>query len=234
MGRAQRNGELEGTPAISEVIGPVPVSQPGGGDLASHPDRIRWNARYAAGPAGSFAPHPAAVRALAMELPDGPVLELACGPSGSALLAAEAGRPVTAVDVSEVALALLEDEARRRRLGGLITLVQADLTSWCPPDDGYALVLCTGYWEYAAFAAGTGAVAAGGLLAWEAFTAEARRVRAGLRAQWCLGPGEPATLLPARFAVLSQEDIDGGSRGARRRLLARERAVRGASPLPGW
>jgi hypothetical protein len=53
-----------------------------------HPDRIRWNARYASGFVPSFRPHPLAVRALAMDLPDGAVADLACGASGSALLAA--------------------------------------------------------------------------------------------------------------------------------------------------
>ena len=58
-----------------------------------------------------------------MGLPDGPVADLACGPSGAALMAAEQGRRVTAVDVSEVALGLLGAEAGRRGLGHLITLV---------------------------------------------------------------------------------------------------------------
>ena len=91
------------------------------------PDRVKWNARYAAGFAPSFAPHPLAARSLALALPDGPVADLACGPSGTALLAAAHGRRVTAVDVSEVALGLLGAEARRRGLGEEITLVHADL-----------------------------------------------------------------------------------------------------------
>ena len=90
-------------------------------DPLEHPDRARWNARYAAGDAPSFAPHPLAVAAFALDLPAGPVLDLACGPSGSALAAAETGRRVTAVDVSDVALRLLAEEAARRGLGGLIT-----------------------------------------------------------------------------------------------------------------
>src|SRR6516162_4098282 len=111
-----------------------------------HADRIRWNAKWAAGPAPSFTPHPLAVRALALGLPDGPMADLACGPSGAALLAAEQGRRVTAVDVSEVALGLLGEEARRRGLGQLITLVHADLSAWSPEPGSYALVLCTGFW----------------------------------------------------------------------------------------
>ena len=122
-------------------------------DLAGHPDRARWNARYGTGFTPSFTAHPVAVAALALDLPDGPVADLACGPSGSALLAAAQGRPVTAVDVSEVALGLLAQEARRRGLDQLITLVHADLGAWRPAPGRYALMLATGFWDPVVFAA---------------------------------------------------------------------------------
>jgi SAM-dependent methyltransferase len=187
------------------------------GELAGHPDRVRWDARYAES-APSFRPHPVAEQALALDLPGGPVADLACGPSGSALLAAAQGRRVTAVDVSGVALDLLSHQARRRGLAGLITLVHADLARWRPDPGGYALVLCTGFWDPAVFAVAAGAVAPGGVLGWEAFTVAARRARPTLNAAWCLGPGEPATLLPDGCTVLGQQDVPGGGR---RRLLAR-------------
>ena len=201
----------------SEGAWPVP---------GGHPDRVRWNARYAAGPAPSFTAHPLAVWALSAgppdgRLPDGPVADLACGPSGSALLAAAHGRRVTAVDVSEVALRMLGDEASRRGLGGLITLVHADLSAWEPEPCSYALVLCTGFWDPAVFAAAAGAVAGGGVLAWEALTAEARRARPGLPAEWCLAPGQPASLLPPGFTLVDQSDLPGRER---RQLLARRQA----------
>jgi hypothetical protein len=65
-------------------------------ELADHPDSARWNARYQGDFVPSFAAHPLAELALSMPLPDGPVLDLACGPSGSTLLAAATGRRVTA------------------------------------------------------------------------------------------------------------------------------------------
>jgi SAM-dependent methyltransferase len=188
------------------------------GELASHPDRLRWNARYEGGFGASFDPHPLAAAALSLPLPDGPVADLACGPSGSALLAAARGRPVTAIDVSEVALDRLAREAGRRGLGGLITMVQADLATWRPLPDSYALVLCTGFWDRAVFAAAAGAVAAGGALGWEALTADARRGRPDLSPEWCLEPGQPASLLPAGFAVLDQHDAP---HSPKRLLLAR-------------
>jgi SAM-dependent methyltransferase len=186
-------------------------------DLAAHPDRIRWNARYTGGFQPSFRPHPVAEQALSLPLPDGPMLDLASGPSGSALAAATAGRDVTAVDVSEVALGLLGTEAAARGLAALITLVQADLAGWRPPAS-YALVLCTGYWDRAVFEAAAAAVAPGGLLGWEALTLSAGQRRTGLSGSWCVRPGEPASLLPGGFTVLGQHDTADGSK---RRLLAR-------------
>ena len=193
----------------AEEIGSVPGDQP---------DRIGWNARYAGGSVPSFRPHPLAVRALALDPPDGPVADLACGPSGAALLAAAQGRRVIAVDVSDVALGLLRDEAGCRGLGDLITLVHADLFAWAPEPRSHALVLCTGFWAASVFAAAASGVADGGVLAWEAYTDDARRTRPGLPPEWCLAPGEPASLLPPEFSVLDQSEIPGRDR---RRLLAR-------------
>jgi SAM-dependent methyltransferase len=194
-------------------------------ELAGHPDRLRWNARYADGPGAPFAAHPLAVRALAVPPPDGPVADLACGPSGAALLAAAAGRQVTAVDISDVALSLLSAEASRRGLRDKIILVQADLREWRPAGARYALVLCTGYWDRAVFATALTAVAPGGLLAWEAFTAGALRARPGLCPQWCLGEGEPAALLGTGFEVLGSRDLPGSGHGAKRAMLARRRSA---------
>lgn len=199
---------------------PVP-SQRVPPELAGHPDRLRWNAKYGDAP-GLSPVHPLAERALAFGLPDGEVLDLASGPSGSALLAAAAGRAVTAVDVSEVALGRLAAEARRRGLAGLVTTVQADLASWRPGPRGYALVLCTGFWDRDVFVRAAGAVLPGGLLAWEAFTEDALRDRPGMPARWCLGPAEPASLLPDDFTVLEQADQPAT---AKRAFLARRCAA---------
>lgn len=198
----------------------VPGEHP---DHPDHPDRIKWNARYAAGFVPSFTPHPLAVRVFesAADLPDGPVADLACGASGTALLAAARGRRVVAVDVAEVALGLLSAEASRRGLGDLITLMHADLSAWSPPPRSYALVLCTGFWDSAVFNAAASAVAPGGLLAWEAFTTEARRTHLSLAAEWCLAPGEPGSLLPADLTLLDQSDLPGPEQPLRRQMLAR-------------
>jgi len=83
-------------------------------------------------------------------------------------------------------------------------------------------VLCTGFWDRRVFAAAADTVADGGLLAWEALTAEARRTHPGLPAQWCLAPGEPASVLPPGFTLIDQSDEPGR---ARRQMLARRAGV---------
>jgi SAM-dependent methyltransferase len=194
-------------------------------ELAAHPDRQRWNARYASGGLPSFTAHPLMTQALSHPLPEGDVLDLACGPSGSTLLAAACGRHVTAVDVSDAALGLLAAEARRRGLLELISLVHADLMSWRPPAGRWAVVLCTGYWDRDLFPAAASAVAEAGLLGWEALTTEARRAQPHIPAQWCVGAGEPACMLPGAFEILSQHDLPNGRPGTKRRLLARRAAT---------
>ena len=172
------------------------------------------------------------VQALAGPLPDGPVLDLASGPSGSALLAAAAGRRVTAVDVSDAALCLLAEEASRRGVLNFVSLVQADLGVWRPQPGSYAAVLCTGYWDRDLFPAAADAVTAGGVLGWEAFTAGARSMRPNIPGAWLLGAGEPASLLPATFETLSQHELPDDRAGAKRQLLAR-RVLGAGSQITG-
>jgi hypothetical protein len=50
------------------------------GELAAHPDRLRWNARYAIGLGAMLDPRPLALRALSLRLLGGPVAGPACGP----------------------------------------------------------------------------------------------------------------------------------------------------------
>jgi hypothetical protein len=125
------------------------------------------------------------------------------------------------VDIAQLALGLLGAEAGRRGLGQLVTPVAGDLASWRPRPGSYALVLCTGWWARAVFATAAGAVAPGGLLGWEAFTAEAGQARPSLSPDWLLAAGEPAALLPAGFTVLDQHDRLDRQGLMRRQLLAR-------------
>lgn len=111
--------------------------------LREHPNRVDWNARYErAGSAHApFAPVPWLADVLRAGVPDGPVLELASGRSGTALALAAHSRQVTAIDVSDVALLQLDSEAVRRGVADRLNLVQADLGCWEPGETRFALAV---------------------------------------------------------------------------------------------
>ncbi|QVQ50402.1 methyltransferase domain-containing protein [Spiractinospora alimapuensis] len=182
-------------------------------DLRDHPDRRRWNARFADDPPG-FPPHPLAADAMEANPPPGPVLELAAGRSGSALELAAMGRTVTVVDVSDVALDQLTEEAERRDLGDRVHCVLADATRF-RPEESYAIVLATRYWDEGAFDVGAAAVSPGGLFGWEALAAvdgETTRFR--------VRHGALGARLPRGFAILTERQLTAGH-ARTTRLLAR-------------
>jgi hypothetical protein len=189
----------------------------------SHPDRIKWNDRFS-NPKGQWTLEPSelSLRAMAEGIPDGPVLELACGISGNALNLAQVGREILAVDISDVALGQLQVSAEKRHIASHLTCIQADLNVWRPPESlAYALVIGVMYWEAAVFDYACKAVAKNGLIAWQGFSLDQLNYRPSQKAAWCFKPGEPATRLPDTFEVLYEEDIDDGHR-AIRRMIARK------------
>lgn len=165
----------------------------------AHPDGARWNERYRRSEPG-FTPSPLVSQAAEAGLPDGPVLELACGPSGNALALAAMGRRVVAVDVSDVALEQLDGEVRRRGLGELVECVLADVPAYRPAGR-FALVLATLYWDAAAFETACAAVSPCGLLGWEALadTGDDRPFR--------VPHGELGSRLPEDFTIVSEDLI---------------------------
>ncbi|MBA0126482.1 class I SAM-dependent methyltransferase [Haloechinothrix sp. YIM 98757] len=204
----------------SEPAGPCGPDVPS--ELREHPDRFRWNERYReADP--DFAPHQLVTDALAAGLPAGPVLELACGRSGSALALAAAGRTVTAVDISDHALAQLGRQARRRGLDARVRRVLADLPAYPVAAGRYALVLATRYWDPDVFGSAAAAVLPGGLLGWEALA----QAPGGERGPYRVAHGELGARLPATFTVLAEELYDSERHRVSRLLARRQPAAPG-------
>jgi SAM-dependent methyltransferase len=185
--------------------------------MGTHSDRLRWNARFTSEPP-EFDPHPLVGAALTAGLPEGSVLELACGRSGSALALAAAGRRVVAVDVSDIALSQLSAEAEHRRVAARVECVLADAASYDPGEERFALVLATYFWDAAAFTAACTAVMSGGLLGWEALSTEPGAERPAH--PWRIRHGELSSRLPQRFTVLDERAIVSGDKRSTR-LLAR-------------
>jgi SAM-dependent methyltransferase len=185
-------------------------------------DAAKWNARFAAA-TPAWPVHPL-VADLAPTVRGARVLEIAAGPSGNALALAAADAHVTAVDISDVALAQLGAEAAVRGLTERIVTVVADLDTWVAEAEAFDLVLAVLFWDPGVFTRAARAVAPGGTLAWETFTRAERKYRPGFPEAFSLQDGEPASLLAEHlgFAIVQVADRDDGTH-ATRRFVARRR-----------
>jgi SAM-dependent methyltransferase len=104
---------------------------------------MSWDERYLRGDHADLAPLPFLVE-LAERLPGpGRVLDLACGAGRHAILFAERGWTVTAVDSSAVALRLLAEREVRT--------VQADLESWEIEPGSWDLAIVSFYLQHSLF-----------------------------------------------------------------------------------
>ena len=165
-----------------------------------------WDVKYREAPDQAGVAEPAPIvtellplvprsnRGLQARQPDGQVqtlktggeaLDLACGGGRHALVLAERGYHVTAVDASGAALDEVEKRARTaglscERTTGLrvgkrgsaagLTLVQVDLESATLPEESFDLVLCVHYLQRSLFPQMERALRPGGLLVFETFT----------------------------------------------------------------
>jgi thioredoxin reductase/SAM-dependent methyltransferase len=132
-------------------------------------DREWWEERYRSAPElWSGRPNEVLVTEVA-DLPPGRALDAGSGEGGDALWLADRGWQVTAVDLSDVALARGARAAEDRGLDTRTTWRQADLTTWTPPAEAFDLV-CSSFLHLPAgtrepvLAGLAGAVAPGGTL----------------------------------------------------------------------
>jgi SAM-dependent methyltransferase len=116
-------------------------------------------------------------------------LDLACGRGRHALLLAERGYRVDAVDYAVSALTTLKRTTDTRGLD--VRCFAADVTAWPLPPARYALVLVVNFLERSLFAALRTAVAPGGALLYETYRRdEPGRTATALRPDFLLAPGE--------------------------------------------
>jgi SAM-dependent methyltransferase len=126
----------------------------------------------------------------------GPVLDLACGRGRHALAAAELGAATLGIDRDVEALRALQAEAERRRLP--LVCLRADLETplGIPVKPGSCGVILVFRFLFRSLApAISAALAPGGLLLYETFTAAQRALGSGpRRADFLLEPGELRSL----------------------------------------
>ncbi len=151
-------------------------------------DRRRWDRKYAAGEGPAhFRPNRLLTENQNL-LTGGQALDVACGFGGNALYLASLGYRVDAIDVSAVALARAQREARRRGLQ--VNLVQADLAHWWLPLSHYDLIIVFFYLNRQLLPLLGAALRPGGLLFQANRNKRFLEIRPGFNPDYLLEPGE--------------------------------------------
>jgi len=185
--------------------------------------RLHWEDRHASEPTIG-APSPFVEEALVALGPPTKIrraLDLACGRGRHALLLAEHGYRVTAVDYAPSALAKLQAIARTRRLD--VTCLAADVTTWPLPTARYDLVVVVNFLDRELFGALRDTVAPGGALLYETFCRDVEPAQQAMRPEFLLAPGELEHLCDGWSVLLRHDGVatHDGRAGARAGILAR-------------
>lgn len=179
-------------------------------------DRTKWDQRYQSGDRPHDGPPSEFLTRWLPYLPRGRGLDVATGLGRYAVLLAEAGYRVDAVDISSVGLGLARARAAAR--GTRIRWIEADLDSWVPPADRYAVVVMAFYLNRKLMPRLLAAVRPGGVMIVETHL---RADREPCRSRYRLRPGE----LRRQFAAweileLEEGKFGGGGHGVVSRIVA--------------
>jgi tellurite methyltransferase len=180
-----------------------------------------WDAKHRLAAERAAAEPASIVRELLPLLPRGPALDLACGTGRHTLLLAERGQRVVGLDWSNVALDVLETQARAKRISikrvggferngrraqGGIELLQTDLDQVELPEQSFDLVLCFQYLQRSLFPQMTRALRPGGVLLFETYTRAQLEFEGGPRnPEHLLETGELREAFPALRALFYRE-----------------------------
>ena len=135
------------------------------------------------------------------------VLDVACGTGRHALLAAEAGAEVVAVDSDRDRIKALTKEAGKRNLS--IQTVEADLTIWGFDRDAFDVVMVFEYLDRARVADMLRAVRPGGYFLAETFLDSQRQQGWGpTQDAYLLKAGELAAIVQSFETILGREVIE--------------------------
>ena len=170
-----------------------------------HPDRERWNSKFAAGKGG----HGANVRLIMYRdrLSRGRALDVAAGAGENAVILALAGWSVVASDLSDTAIA--KARGRARELKADLAFVQADATLLPFRPASFDTVVCTYFLDRPAARRLPSLLKPGGTLFFMTHRIGHQKYIPDLPAQYCLEAGEVKTLFPDLKELLHQEDDDG-------------------------
>lgn len=178
----------------------------------THADRDKWDRRYEGGDRPHDGPPSEFLTRWLPFLPRGRALDVATGLGRNALLLAEHGYRVDAIDISPVGLAVARERATARSLR--VGWIEADLDSWEPPQARYAVVVMAFYLNRKLLARLLEAVKPGGVMVVETHLRSDDEV---CRSRYRLRPGE----LRRTFSSWEVLELEEGRFGEDSRYLAR-------------
>lgn len=175
--------------------------------------RRRWNERY--GREGALQPFPDAPASWLVEHREllaasggGRALDVGCGDGRNALYLARHGYAVEAIDISDVLVAALTEEAERRALA--ITPRIVDLEREPLPAGPFDAIVTMHFLQRDLFAAMQDALAPDGLLFYETLsTAHVQQLGHSFNPDYLLEPGELLRAFPLLEVVDHREGIVG-------------------------
>jgi SAM-dependent methyltransferase len=145
-------------------------------------------------------------------LPRGNVLDIACGMGRNAIFLAEQGYAVTAVDMSEVALSLLDEEAQHRGLA--IKTLQLDLESALQlPVGPFDLLLNFFYLHRPLLPQERARVRPGGVVVMRTFSSAGVDRFGPARPEISLRPGELPEIFSGWEVLLHEEGLEPSAKG---------------------
>jgi len=172
----------------------------------------KWNRRWRERADEPLEPDPWLVRVRTLLPTAGRALDLACGRGGNALFLAAKGFSVTALDISQEALAQLAAEATRRSLP--LQTILADLEAgYHLPEQGFDLVLDFFYLHRPLLPQLLAAVRPGGAAVLRTFSLAGPYQGAPHNPEFVLRPGELPTIFAEWEILLHEEGLETSKMG---------------------
>jgi SAM-dependent methyltransferase len=190
--------------------------------------RTTWNNRWREKTDDSWEPDPWLLR-IQPWLPDGRALDIACGRGRNALYLAEQGLTVTAIDVSEEALAQLASEAAHRNLP--VETRQIDLEA-APqlPSDTFDLVLEFFFLHRPLLPQLLQAVRPGGVAVLRTFSSAGAFAGGPGNPAFVLRPGELLEIFAGWDILLHEEGIEPSRKGGALAGIVARRPIASVAP----
>lgn len=173
----------------------------------SQNDAEKWNARYQL---RDLPNSPAQVLTENIHLlsDTGEALELASGLGGNSLLLAQQGYQVTALDLSNIAVKKLKQNADQLNLS--IQPENCDLENWIAPIDKYHVVMVSGYYQPSLFEQIRVCLKPGGLVFYQTYTQLKVNDNGPNNPDFLLSDGELLTHFSDYEVIAYQENRDLG------------------------